>query len=139
MKNPLNSTFAQTFTVAVLMSVSLSSFAAGPHVDRTTEKARTAVENASPDDWYTLARAAQRCIEKGVNLKEAACWLDQSLAIREHEYNLIAKGDYYMKNRLPEKALECYSKSIRVAKLTNPDYMNRETQDKIVAIVKQLG
>ncbi len=134
MKNLMNAIVAKIFVVALVMSVSVSSFAA-THIDRTTEKARIAVENASPDDWYTLAKAAKQCLDKGVNMKEAAHWLDQSLAIQETEYNLTVKGDYYMQNRLPEKALECYSKSIRVAKLTNPDYLNQETQDKILLII----
>ena len=32
--------------------------------DRTTEKTREAVENASPHDWYTLATSAEKCFKK---------------------------------------------------------------------------
>ena len=115
-----------------------SSFADN-RADKITRKARQAVENASPDDWHTLAKAAEKCIAKGINLKEAAVWLDQSIAIKETAYNLKVKGDYYRSNRLPERALECYSKSIRVGKLENPDYMDADTQSKIVRLIKQQG
>lgn len=121
------------------MSVSVSSFAGNNNSDKTTEKAREAVENASPDDWYTLANSAKKCIDKGVNLKEAAQWLDKSLAIKESAFNLKVKGDYYVQSKLPEKALEYYSKSIRVGKLEDPSYQDADTQEKILKLVQQLG
>lgn len=139
MKITFHSIFTLLFTVAILLSVSVSSFAENNNTDKTTEKAREAVQNASPDDWYTLAKSAKKCIDKGVNLKEAAQWLDQSLAIRETAFNLKVKGDYYIQNQLPEKALEYYSKSIRVGKLADPSYVDAETQEKILKIVRQLG
>ena len=126
------------FVILVVGSTAGSSFAV-PRADKVTQKAREAVANASPDDWYTLAESAKKCMDNGVNLKEAAVWLDQSIAIKETSYNLKLKGDYYLSNRLPERALDYYSKSIRVGKLTDPSYMDADTQDKIVSIVKQRG
>ena len=138
MKNTI-STFSQTLVAAIfLLTVSFSVFA-NNNTDKTTQRAREAVENAAPDDWYTLAKAAEKCIAKKVNLQEAAEWLNKSLAIHESAFNLKVKGDYYVHNKLPKKALEYYSKSIRVGKIEDPSYMDAETQDKILAIVRQLG
>ncbi|MEM9831101.1 MAG: hypothetical protein AAF944_10715 [Bacteroidota bacterium] len=138
MRKTMNS-FSQTlFAFAFLLTVSVSAFA-NNNTDKTTQRAREAVENAAPDDWYTLAKAAEKCIAKKVNLKEAAEWLNKSLAIHESAFNLKVKGDYYVHNKLPEKALEYYSKSIRVGKLEDPSYMDADTQDKILALVRQLG
>ncbi|MEM6840793.1 MAG: hypothetical protein AAF632_01095 [Bacteroidota bacterium] len=138
MRKTMN-TFSQTlFAFAFLLTVSVSAFA-NNNTDKTTQRAREAVENAAPDDWYTLAKAAEKCIAKKVNLKEAAEWLNKSLAIHESAFNLKVKGDYYVHNKLPEKALEYYSKSIRVGKLEDPSYMDADTQDKILALVRQLG
>lgn len=136
----VNSVFTKMFAVVFLtLLVNIDSFAEKNNTDKTTEKAREAVQNASPDDWYTLAKSAEKCIDKGVNLKEAIQWLDQSLAIKETPFNLKVKGDYYVQSRLPEKALEYYSKSIRVGKLDDPSYMDAETQEKILKLVRQLG
>ena len=131
--------FARVLLVIFVVGSTVGSSFASPPTDKITQKAREAVADASPDDWYTLAESAKKCIDKGVNLKEAAVWLDQSIAIRETAYNLKLKGDYYLSNRLPERALEYYSKSIRVGKLTDPSYMDADTQDKIVALIKQRG
>ncbi|MEM8965175.1 MAG: hypothetical protein AAGE93_02080 [Bacteroidota bacterium] len=138
MKNTMNIFSRTLIAAAFLFTVSLGAFA-NNNTDKTTQRAREAVENASPDDWYTLAKAAEKCIAKKVNLKEAAEWLNKSLAIHESAFNLRVKGDYYVHNKLPEKALEYYSKSIRVGKLEDPSYMDADTQEKILTLVRQLG
>ena len=51
---------------------------------------------------------------------------------------LILQGDDYASVQ-PEKALECYSLSIRVGKQRNDQYTDAATQAKIVEIVKALG
>jgi hypothetical protein len=130
---------SQMFFVVVLLGGTTTGLFATERTDRTTERARQAVKEASPDDWHTLAKSAERCIVKGVNLKEAAAWLEQSLTIKETPYNLRVQGDYYVKNRLPEQALESYSKSIRVGKLSDPSYSDAATQKKIVKLVQQKG
>ena len=137
--NRINVVFARIFLIAFTIGSFASTSFAHDRNDRTTKQARQAVEQASPDDWYTLAQSAEKCIAKGVNLKEAAEWIDQSLAIQETAYNLKIKGDYYLSNRLPEQALEYYSRSIRVGKLDNPGYMDADTQEKIVSLVQQRG
>lgn len=138
MKNSVNIIFKSFVAAAFLLTISVGAFA-NNNTDKTTQRAREAVENASPDDWYTLAKAAQKCISKGVNMKEAAEWLNKSLAIHESAFNLKVKGDYYVHNKLPEKALEYYSKSIRVGKMEDPSYMDADTQEKILSLVRQLG
>ena len=102
--------------------------------DKTTLKAREAVANASPDDWYTYAKSAEKCIKKGVNLKEASDWLDHSIDIKETAYNLELKGDYYKANRLPDKALKYYVKSMQVGKEENTNFDARDIQRKIADI-----
>ena len=138
MKNAFNSVSRIFVAATLLLTISTATFA-NNNTDKTTQRAREAVENAAPDDWYTLAKAAEKCIEKQVNLKEAAEWLNKSLAIHETAYNLGIKGDYYVMNNLPEKALEYYGKSIRVGKMEDPSYMNAETQEKILELVRKLG
>lgn len=138
MKSAFNIFSRAIVAAALLLTISVGAFA-NNNTDKTTQRARESVENAAPDDWYTLAKAAQKCITKGVNLKEAAEWLNKSLAIHEGAYNLKVKGDYYVQNKLPEKALEYYGKSIRVGKMEDPSYMDAETQDKILDLVRQLG
>ena len=135
--NRIPTIFARVLLVVFVLGSTVGSSFASNRTDKITLKARQAVAEASPDDWYTLATSAEKCMAEGVNLKEAAVWLDQSIAIQETAYNLKLKGDYYASNRLPQQALEYYSKSIRVGKLTDPSYMDADTQDKIVALIKQ--
>jgi hypothetical protein len=103
--------------------------------DRTTEKTREAVENASPHDWYTLAISAEKCFKKHVNLKQASEWLDQSIAIAETPFNLELKGDYFIDNKLPDKALEFYVRAMNVLKEKNGDADVRSIQKKISNII----
>jgi hypothetical protein len=120
-------------TLAILM-VSASSFA---KVDnKTVEKARSAVENASPDDWYAYAKSAKMCIKKNVNMKEAAEWIDKSLDIKRDAFNLEIKGDYYLANNLPEKALELYVEAAKVGKENDVNFNTSDLQDKIVEVSK---
>lgn len=128
----------KTLILALAVIINVNAFAA-VKIDKTTEKAREAVEAASPDDWHTLAEAAEKCIKKEVNLKEAAEWIKKSVEIKETSYNHKVLGNYYMMNNLPEKAIEAYSKSIRLGKMENEKYSDQETQDKIVKLVRQLG
>jgi hypothetical protein len=51
---------------------------------------------------------------------------------------LIWQGDDYAATQ-PERALECYSRSIRVGKLHNDRYEDAQTQRKIVKLVEVLG
>ena len=116
----------RTLVIAlVAIAVQTSAFAFTP-IDKTVAKARQAVETASPDDWHAYAQAAKLCIDKEVNMKEAAQWIKRSVEIRETPFNLKVLGDYYAANRLPERALEAYSKSIRVGKLQNEQYADQE-------------
>jgi len=102
--------------------------------DKTTEKTREAVENAGPDDWYTLAVSAEKCFKKNVNMKEAAEWLDQSIEIARTPYNLELKGDYYMINQLPEKALESYVEAMNALKSKDFQADVSDLQQKISKI-----
>jgi tetratricopeptide (TPR) repeat protein len=131
--------FRIAFLAFLLGSISFV-VAANPRIieqktDKVTLKTREAVSKASPDDWYTFAEAAEKCINKGVNLNEASQWLERSLEIKETSYNLSVKGDYYMANRLPEKALKYYVKSIEVGKEETHEFDVSAVQKKIAAII----
>lgn len=127
----LTSTFAFAFVLTIL-SASIS-FAGAD--DRTTEKTREAVENAGPHDWYTLAISAEKCFKKNVNLKEASEWLDQSLEIAETPFNLELKGDYYIDNRLPDRAMEYYVRAMNTIKEDDGDADVSHIQKKLSKII----
>lgn len=120
--------------ILVFFALSLSVSFARIH-DRTTEKTRDAVENASPEDWYTLAISAEKCFNKKVNLIEAAKWLDQSLEIAETPFNLELKGDYYIENKLPDKALEYYVRTMNTIKAIDGEAKVSHIQNKIAQII----
>jgi tetratricopeptide (TPR) repeat protein len=124
-----------TVMTLALLFVGASSIANAAD-NKVIEKARTAVENASPDDWYAYAKSAQMCIRKNVNMKEAAEWLDKSLEIKKDVFNLEVKGDYYVKNNLPEKALKFYVEAAKIAKENDVNYDTSGLQAKIAKTVK---
>ena len=103
--------------------------------DRTTEKTREAVENASPHDWYTLATSAEKCFKKNVNLKQASKWLDQSLEIAETPFNLELKGDYFIDNKIPDKGLKYYVRAMNMIKENDGDAEVTHLQKKISKII----
>lgn len=104
--------------------------------DKTTLKAREAVENASPDDWMAYAESAEKCMKKNVNLKEAAEWLDKSIAIKSTPYNQKLKGLYYEKNNLTSEAIKCYVESLRLGLESDIHYSDQETQLKVKKLLK---
>lgn len=105
-------------------------------VDRTIEKTRDAVENAGPNDWYTLAISAEKCFNKKVNLNEASKWLNQSLEIEETPFNLELKGDFCAENLLPDKALEYYVRTMNTLKARDGKAEVSHIQKKISEIIK---
>lgn len=132
----IRNAFLASFILLSFVSASLATAGSKDEgkEDKTTVKMRESVANASPDDWHTFAEAAEKCIMKGVNLKEASEWLDKSLSIRECSYNLVVKGDYYKVNRLPEQALAYYVKALQAGKTENPDFDPSAIQKKIAEI-----
>lgn len=137
MKNSIKF-FGVIFALIVLSS---SANAFGPFekkseekVDKVTQKAREAVSNATADDWLTYAKSAEKCIKKGVNLKEAGEWIDKSLTIKESPYNLTIKGDYFLASNLPDKALEFYVKGLKVGKSEDINFNGTYIQERIAEI-----
>ena len=102
--------------------------------EKIVSKNRDAVENAAPDDWYTLAYCAKTCIDKKVNSKEVATWIEKSLAIKETAYNMEVKGDYFVVNKLNDEALKCYIKAISLASENN-NFESADLQKKIAKII----
>jgi hypothetical protein len=128
-------TIKTSVSFALTMVVLASSFAFGRVEDRTTEKTREAVENASPHDWYTLATSAEKCFKKKVNLKQASDWLDQSLAIAQTPFNLELKGDYFIDNKLPNRALDYYVRAMNAMKESDGKADITKLQKKISKII----
>jgi len=128
-------TIKTSVSLALTMVVLAGSFAFGRVEDRTTEKTREAVENASPHDWYTLATSAEKCFKKKVNLKQASDWLDQSLDIAETPFNLELKGDYFIDNRLPNRALDYYVRAMNAMKESDGKADITKLQKKISKII----
>ena len=133
MKNQIKSIGAAALAVLFL---SVASIAAPLADDKAITKAKNAVEQASPDDWKTLEESARTCIRKGKNMKEAAAWIDASMAIKATPSNLELKGDYFMKNNLPEKALSFYVQSSKTLKEENANNSTVHLEKKIRAITQ---
>lgn len=128
---------SQLFAVLLVTAVAATSLrAADSKVDKTTFKARQAVEQATSEDWLTLAESAEICFQKNVNLREAADWIDKSISIRETSYNLEVKGDYYHASNLYEEALRYYVRSMKKGMEETPGFDTREIQAKIVEVRK---
>jgi len=130
-----NRILTATFTIILALVMFGSNMVSAKNDDRTTEKTREDVENASPDDWYTLAISAEKCFKKKVNLKQATEWLDQSIEIAETPFNLELKGDYYIENRLPDKALTYYVRAMNVMKEDDGEADVSQLQKKISKII----
>lgn len=102
--------------LGLILLVSQSSFGVNLPSDKTIEKARTMVEKASPDDWQMLAKAADMCITKKLNLTEAKSWLEKSLSIKESAIGHEVAGDYYLNSKLYREAISHYVKSMKLIK-----------------------
>jgi len=125
---------SKLFAILMVMAITASSLTAADNKDKITLKARQAVEQASPEDWKTLAESAEICFQKMVNLREAADWIDQSLSIKETSYNLEVKGDYYFASNLHDEALTYYVRSMIKGMEETPGFDTRDIQAKIVKV-----
>jgi len=103
--------------------------------ERIALKTREAVKKADPCDWYTLAISAAKCLKKEVNLDEASIWLDRSLKIEETPFNLELKGDYYIYNSMPDKAIEYYVRAMNTLKQKNGNSNISNLQKKVANII----
>ncbi|MFY0654227.1 MAG: hypothetical protein JXQ96_19475 [Cyclobacteriaceae bacterium] len=123
---------SKLMTLAMALVITLSSLSVQAGSDKTFNKAKAAVENASPDDWKTYAKSAKMLIRKNTNMAEAKQWIERSLKIRETSYNLEIMGDYYAKNNLPREAVTWYVKSMnKMKEEQNATIDTSSIQDKI--------
>ena len=120
------------FALALAVGLSVSSMSVYAGSDKTFDKAKSAVENASPDDWKTYAESAQKLIKKKANLAEAKTWIEKSISIRETAFNLEVLGDYYVKNNLPKEAVSYYVKSMNKMREETPGVNVTRIQQKIL-------
>lgn len=84
--------------------------------EKVVSKARAMIEKASPDDWESYAKAAELCVKKNVNLAEAKGWLDTSLKIKDSVLANEVAGDYYVLNKLYNRAIDHYVQSMLLIK-----------------------
>ncbi len=124
------------FTAALLI-ISGSHLFASIGGEKVVEKARASVEKAAPDDWKTLAEAAQLCIKKKVNMKEASEWIHKSIDIKKTQFNTEVMGDYYRVNNLPEKAVAWYMESMALGKKSTDGFDASMLQAKMFDLRKQ--
>lgn len=136
MKNVSMNLVRMSALLGVLMLTGQLSFA-GDVSEKVVKKARYAVEQAAPHDWHTLAQSAEKCIRRGVNLKEAVAWLEQSIQIERTPYNLEIQGDYFAKNQLPKEAIRAYSESFRRGILADANYQGKDRIDNICEKIKR--
>ncbi len=121
--------------IIILVGMTSGTFARDGKEDKIINKYKEIIENSSPDDWYTLAKSADICLQKNINRKEVAEWLDRSLSIRETPYNLEVKGDYFRINNLPEKAGKCYLKAIQIGSENDSNFDTKDLQAKIAEVL----
>jgi len=124
--------YSKLFMLALVGMILFSSTTFAGVKEKAVAKANAVVQNASPDDWKTLAAQADYLIKKEAGLATAKNWLDKSLAIKESAYGLEVFGDYYLASNLPVKAIGYYIKSMDKIKEGNPKANTTAQQDKIL-------
>jgi len=123
------------FMILLLSGVSLYVYSSDGKNGKIMAKYRDIVQESAPDDWHTLASCAEQCIKKNIVNKEVAEWIDKSLEIKKSSYNLEIKGDYYMKNKLPEKAGKFYLEAIKIGLEEEKNFDSSGLQTKIARIM----
>lgn len=98
--------------IAAIMFVFSSSMNLYAFDKNDVEKIREEVQNASPNDWQTLANCADKCLRKNVNVNEALEWIEKSIEINPNPENLVIKGDYYYRNKKADEAIVVYLKAL---------------------------
>jgi hypothetical protein len=88
--------------------------------ERVLAAARKAIAEAKTDDWRTPYRAAAFCIETGVNLDEAATWLDKSVTIKPGYYNTLAKAKLLAAKGKKVEAVALAKKAIELGLAAEP-------------------
>jgi hypothetical protein len=88
--------------------------------ERVLTAARKAIAEAKADDWRTPYRAAAFCIETGVNLDEAATWVDKSVTIKPGFYNTLAKAKLLAAKGKKAEAITLAKKAIELGLAAEP-------------------
>ena len=122
--------------LVALVFMSATMVMAGGATEKLLNKAQTAIKNASADDWFVRASWAKKCIAKGVNTDEVNKWIDKSLEIQENAYTLEVKGDYYAQNKMNDKAIKYYIKSMQASTPGDASYDQKKVQEKVMALRK---
>lgn len=88
--------------------------------ERVLAAARKAIAEAKADDWRTPYRAAAFCIDNGVNLDEAATWVEKSVTIKPGYYNLLGKAKLLAAKGKKAEAITLAKKAIELGLAADP-------------------
>jgi len=86
----------------------------------TLAKGRKELAASMSDDWRTRYRLAQFCFDQGVELKDAAKWLDQSIAIKPGYSNQALRARWLAKDGNKPEAAKVAQKAIAAGKAAKP-------------------
>ncbi len=136
-KNITSFVFGTLFIIGLLTAITVDAKDKAAKEEKITIKARDFVENAEPNDWKAYAKGADKCIKKGVNLKEAESWLKKSMEIKKTPYNLEVQGDLYLAKNQLEDAIHYYLKSMNLTKEKNHEADVSRLQQKVQSLRKQ--
>lgn len=125
-KNLMKNLSKLTLIIMLLGSFAFQANANGEPNSKLVEQAKKAVDEAEANDWETLAQSAEICLIKKENIKEAAEWIDKSIAIKATPYNLELKGDYLKSIGKKKEATSFYYMAI--VQIKNED-SNKDTSD----------
>lgn len=120
------------FLFSVLLAPFIASANPSNEKEDIIEQARKLVKEAKPNDWFSYALAADKCIRIGENLEEAEKWLQSSLDIKETGYNLSIQGDFYLKKGDVSLAIESYERSLHLGSLNEEGFDPAKVQAKIM-------
>ena len=85
-------------------------------VDEALSAVRDTLSRAPADDWRTLQRGAQFCLDAGVNLDEGVKWAEKSVAIQEGYSNVSLLARYRHDAGSSKEAVALAEKALKLAK-----------------------
>ncbi|GAA4838217.1 hypothetical protein [Algivirga pacifica] len=111
------------FVVSIL-TLSSSTLYAHDEGDKKTQKTvemlRNTLSKPNKQTWQMYSKAAQLCINRGINLEEAKEWIDKAVTLNPNEYTLEIMGDFYYRSEMVEEAWKYYREAL-LAGMNNKD------------------
>ncbi len=95
------------------------------------------IREATVPQWRILAERADTLIQSGA-LAEAKVLLDSSFAFNQDAYNARLLGEYFQGQSELDSAISYYQQSLALGEETNPDFVDQETESRIVQLQEQI-